>query len=290
VVDTAWWKPPLLLDGGMGTLLFQMGLESGKAPETWLFDEPGRVEEAHRKYVEAGSDIIQTNTFGATPSKLAASGLEGQCGILNSRAMEIARSASAGRVLVAGNIGPTGKLFPPMGTATEEDLFAEFRTQAESLAAAGADLLSTETMFDLREAICAVHASSATGLVVFASMTFDALKRGHFTMVGNRIGPSLRALRDAGAQVVGMNCSVPPGAMLPMVEEALENYDGSIIAQPNAGDPRQRDDGIEYDADPITFSTHLLAMVDAGADVVGGCCGSTPEFIKEARLALDSRS
>lgn len=289
MVELSWWKPPMLLDGGMGTLLFDLGLETGKAPETWLFEEPGKVEAAQRMYVEAGSDIIQTNTFGATPAKLGAAGLEGQCDTLNSRAVEIARSASGGKTLVAGNIGPTGKLFPPMGTATEEDLFVEFRTQVEALAAAGADLLTIETMFDLREAICAVRAASATGLVVFASMTFSALKRGHFTMVGDRIGPSMSAMRDAGAHVVGMNCSVAPAVMLPMIVEAVEGFDGPIVAQPNAGDPHATPDGIKYDAEPVSFATHLIAMVEAGADVIGGCCGSTPEFIREARHALDSR-
>ncbi len=282
MVDKAWWKPPLLLDGGMGTLLIQMGLETGKAPESWLFEEPEKVEQAHRDYAEAGSDIIQTNTFGATPARPAAAGLESQCNILNSRAMELARSASGGKTLVAGNIGPTGKLFPPMGTATEDELFTEFRTQAEALATGGADLLNIETMFDLREAIGAVRAASATGLVVFASMTFDKKKRGHFTMVGDRIGPSLTALQDAGAQVVGLNCSVTPAAMLPMIQEARKYFDGSIVAQPNEGDPHQTPDGIEYDADPGCFAAYLLAMVDAGADVIGGCCGSTPEFIREA--------
>ena len=289
MVDKAWWEPPLLLDGGMGTLLFQMGLETGKAPESWLFKEPEKVEQAHRVYVEAGSDIIQTNTFGATPAKLAAAGLAGQCEILNSRAMELARSASGEKTLVAGNIGPTGKLFPPMGTATEDELFTEFRTQAEALAAGGADLLNIETMFDLREAICAVRAASATGLVVFASMTFDKMKRGHFTMVGDRIGPSLTALRDAGAQVVGLNCSVTPATMLPMIQEARECFDGSIVAQPNAGDPHQTPGGIEYDADPVSFAGSLLAIVEAGADVIGGCCGTTPDFIRETRKAMDNR-
>jgi len=274
----------------MGTLLFQMGLETGKAPESWLFEEPEKVEQVHRAYVEAGSDIIQTNTFGATPTKLAAAGLEGQCRVLNSRALHIARSASGGKTLVAGNIGPTGRLFPPMGTATEEELYTEFRMQAEALAAGGADLLNIETMFDLREAICAVRAASATGLVVFASMTFEKMKKGHFTMVGDRIGPSLMALRDAGAQVVGMNCSVTPATMLPMIREAIECFDGSIIAQPNAGDPHQTPDGIEYDADPVSFAGSLLDMVEAGAAVVGGCCGSTPDFIRESRKALDIRA
>jgi 5-methyltetrahydrofolate--homocysteine methyltransferase len=289
VVDKSWWKPPLLLDGGMGTLLFQMGLETGKAPDSWLLEEPEKVERAHRAYVEAGSDIIQTNTFGSTPAKLAAAGLGCRCAELNTRAVEIARRASEGKTLVAGNIGPTGRLFPPMGTATEGELYAEFLAQAEALASASADLLNIETMFDLREAICAVRAASTTGLVVFASMTFDKKKRGHFTIVGDRIGPSLTALSDAGARVVGMNCSVTPAVMLPMIQEARDLFGGSIIAQPNAGDPQHSPAGIVYDADPVSFAADLLAMVEVGVDVIGGCCGSTPEFIRKARTALDER-
>jgi len=289
VDKVGWWKPPLLLDGAMGSLLFGMGLQRGQAPESWLFEHPKRVEQAHRMYVEAGSDIIQSNTFGATPSKLAAAGMPGQAALVNRTAIEIARSAATAATIVAGNIGPSGLLFPPMGSATEENLLAEFRTQAEALASAGADFINIETMYDVREALCAVRAAQATGLPVFASMTFDKMKRGYFTMVGDRIGDSLAALHDVGADVVGFNCSVTPIIMLSMLEEARAACGCPLIAQPNAGDPRPTPTGVEYDALPGPFVIDLVALLDAGASVIGGCCGTTPEFIREARKLMDAK-
>ncbi len=286
----AWWKPPLLLDGAMGSLLFDMGLERGQAPESWVFEHPQRVEQAHRLYVEAGSDIIQSNTFGATPSKLAAAGMAGQSALVNRTAIEIARRVATAGTIVAGNIGPTGLLFPPMGTATEEMLLSEFRLQAEALAGAGADFINIETMYDVREALCAVHAAHATGLPVFASMTFEKTKRGYFTMVGDRVSHSLAALYDAGADVVGFNCSVTPTIMLSMLQEARPVCTCPIIAQPNAGNPQPTPTGVKYDAVPVTFAKDLVALLDAGASVIGGCCGTTPEFIREIRQLLDLRA
>ena len=175
---------PLLLDGGMGSLLIAAGLEDGRAPEHWVLEHPERVEAAHRAYVEAGSRAIQTNTFGASPPKLAASGLEGRCREVNRLAVSVARSAAAGRALVAGDIGPTGLLRPPMGQATECDFLRAFREQVSAFAEAGADFISIETMFDLVEALAALQVAVETGLPVVASMTFEKKKRGFFTIMG----------------------------------------------------------------------------------------------------------
>lgn len=278
---------PILFDGGMGTLLLQKGLSQGRAPESWLVENPDAIEEAQRLYVEAGADIIQTCTFGATPAKLAASGFEGQCRDMNRRAVVVARKASAGRTLVAGNIGPTGLMMEPMGSASEEDITAQFAEQASALADAGVDLLNIETMFDVREALCAVRVACSTGLPVIASMTFDRMEAGHFTIMGDPIGPSLISLREAGADVVGMNCTVAPEMMVPMVSDAIQSVGGLIIAQPNAGTPRQTAAGTEYDSAPIPFAEALRSMIAEGAAIVGGCCGTTPDFIREARRALD---
>lgn len=277
----------LLLDGGMGTELIAMGLEQGQAPEWWVIEHPERLERVHRAYVEAGSDIIQTCTFGGSPPKLASVGLEGRCAEINRGAVEVARRAAGGDALVAGDVGPTGRMFPPMGDASPGDLREAFRAQTAALAEGGADLISIETMFDLREALAAVEAALETGLPVMASMTFEAKKRGTFTIVGDALLPALTALADAGADVVGLNCSVTSSEMIPMVREAA-GVSAPLAAQPNAGQPRVTPQGVVYDARPEPFAMDLMEMVRGGARIVGGCCGSDPGFIRSARLALDS--
>ncbi len=296
----------LLLDGGMGSLLIGMGLESGRASEAWTTEEPERIVEAHRAYVEAGSDLIHTNTFGATSPKLEAAGLGGRCRELNAAAVDLARRAAgdvslpaSGRTpMVAGDVGPTGKLLPPVGDASEQLFREAFGEQTAALAEAGADLISIETMYDVREALAAVAAAVETGLPVMASMTFEARPRGHFTIMGDKIGESLGALAGAGATVVGMNCSAVSCEMLAMVREAATHFhlhpsgltNLAVAAQPNAGKPRATSDGVVYDdASPESFARDLVAMVEAGARVVGGCCGTDPSFIRRARQALDER-
>jgi len=279
----------LLLDGGLGALFIVQGLETGRAPEWWVLEHPDRVQAAHRAYVEAGSDIIHTCTFGGSAPKLEDAGLVGKCVEVNRGAVALARAACQGTAaLVAGDIGPTGKLFPPMGDADEAGLEAAFEEQAAELAGAGVDLISIETMYDLREALAATRAAARTGLPVFCSMTFDLKKRGYFSMVGDRVAASVEALAGAGARCVGFNCSLEAEQMVGLVQEARAAApDGvAVIAQPNAGQPRATTEGVVYDADPQAFAGILREMVDNGAGVVGGCCGTTPEFIRLARAAL----
>jgi len=278
----------LLLDGGLGTELIDLGLEQGQAPEWWVLDQPDRVEMVHRRYVEAGSDIVHTCTFGGSPLKLATIGLEGRCADVNRTAAEIARRAAGDSALVAGDIGPSGKMFAPMGDATADDLEQAFREQVAALVEGGVDLLAIETMFDLREARAAVKAARGSGLPVLASMTFEAKKRGAFTIVGDQLVPSLKTLAEAGADAVGLNCSVGSDQMVSMVREAAAAVERPLVAQPNAGQPRVTPDGVTYDAKPEAFVADLIEMVGAGARIVGGCCGSDPNFIRAARSALDN--
>ena len=280
----------LLLDGGLGSLFIADGLAAGEPPERWVLEHPDRVERAHRAYAEAGSDVVHTTTFGGNRAKLATMGLGDRVADVNRRAVELARRAADGRSLVAGDIGPTGELFSPMGTATAESLAEVFSEQANLLAEAGADLLSVETMYDLREAAAAVSAAVATGLPVLASMTFDERKRGFFTMVGDQPAPALTRLAELGAAAVGFNCSLESDRMLELVRRTVGQVDAPLCAQPNAGQPRPTDHGVVYDADPDAFADDLLAMVDAGAKVVGGCCGTDPSFVARARRLLDSRA
>jgi 5-methyltetrahydrofolate--homocysteine methyltransferase len=278
----------LLLDGGMGSMLIAAGLEGGRAPEWWNLEHPERVAAVHDAYVQAGSDIVHTNTFGGSTLRLAAGGLGGRCREVNRSAVEIARRACAGRALVAGDVGPTGHMLPPLGSATVDELRDAFREQVDALAEAGADLLSIETMSDLREALAAVEAARTTGLAVLASMTFEARRRGTFTIMGDALGPALTALAAAGATAVGCNCSVTSVEMLAMVREVPPSLGVPLAAQPNAGQPRLATDGVAYNATPDEFARDLLAMAVSGARLLGGCCGTTPAFIRAARAALDA--
>lgn len=278
----------LLLDGGLGSLLMAAGLERGRAPEWWNLEHPERVGAAHRGYVDAGSDLIHTNSFGASPPKLHAAGLGGRCREVNALAVTIARKACGNSTLVAGDVGPTGLLLAPVGQATAEEIADAFREQAGALAEAGADLISIETMYDLREALAALGAARATGLPVLASMTFEARKRGFFTIMGDPLPASLAALANAGAEAVGCNCSVTSSVMVGMVSEARRSVNAPIVAQPNAGQPHVTPEGTVYIASSEEFARDVVAMVEAGARLVGGCCGTTPEFIACARAALDA--
>lgn len=278
----------ILFDGGMGTLLISAGLEHGQAPEWWNLENRSQVAAAHRSYVDAGADVITTNTFGANPKKLATVGLEGKCQQVNQAAVELAREVCDENTLLAGDLGPTGLLFPPMGDATFEGLTATFSEQASSLASAGVDLLIVETMYDQREAKAAVLAAKDTGLPVLATMTFEAKKRGFFTIVGDRIIPTFQSLIEAGADAVGFNCSVESDTMLEMIREAAQGVDVPLIGQPNAGQPLATPDGVVYNSDPRQFCADIVQMIEAGARIVGGCCGTTPEFIGMIRQRLDS--
>jgi methionine synthase I (cobalamin-dependent) len=279
-------KRIVVLDGGFGSMLIAAGLEPGRAPDWWTLERPDAVAAVHRGYVEAGSDVIHANTFGTTPAKLAAVGLAGRCREVNAAAVVLARSVCGAGTLVAGDVGPTGLLLPPIGAATVAEMRLAFREQTAALAAAGVDLISIETMFDLREALAALEAAKETGLPVVASMTFETRPRGFFTIMGNRLEPSLAELEGAGADAVGCNCSVAPEAMIDMVRAACAAVQVPVAAQPNAGQPHAVAGGVDYEASPDAFAAAVVAIVRAGARLAGGCCGTTPEFIRAARAAL----
>jgi methionine synthase I (cobalamin-dependent) len=280
----------VLLDGGLGSMLIAAGLEPGRSPDWWTLERPEEVGRVHRAYVEAGSEVVHANSFGASPPKLAAAGLPGRCREVNEAAVQLARLAVGSEALVAGDVGPTGLLLPPLGSATADQLAAAFCEQAQALAAAGVDLISIETMYDLREALLALAAAAATGLPVIASMTFEARRRGFFTIMGDPLARSLAALAAAGADAVGCNCTVAPEVMVAMVREATGAVSVPVVAQPNAGQPRLTADGVSYTASPEEFASAAVEMVSSGARLVGGCCGTTPEFIRQVNAALTARA
>jgi len=287
-VDALAAGRPLLLDGGLGSEVIARGLPRGTPPEAWVLERPEEIQAVHRGYVEAGSDAVQTCTFGGSALRLAAFGLDHRCEELNRRAVDLARTAGA-RFVVA-DVGPTGEYLPPVGTGDEVRWREAFARQAGALAAAGVDAFHVETMSDLREAMAALSAvrGEAPGTPVMVSLTFDRKKRGYFTVMGDPLVPALRALAGAGAVVVGANCTLTSPQMAGLVEEALAGVEVPLVVQPNAGAPEAHPDGsFSYAQTPEDFARDLAAFAAAGVALVGGCCGTDHRFIAALRRRLD---
>jgi 5-methyltetrahydrofolate--homocysteine methyltransferase len=279
---------PALVDGGMGTLLQDRGLDDGGAGELWNVERPDVVRDCHEAYATAGARILTTNTFGGTRPRLQMHGLEDRVHELNRAAASLAREvADAHGVLVAGDLGPTGELLEPLGVLTAEDAQALFEEQLRGLAEGGIDLVLIETMSDLGEARAAVAAARAVvpDLPVVATLSFDTNLR---TMMGVRPGDAVTALADAGADAVGANCGRGPEEMAVIAAElAAARPEGLLlVAQSNAGLPQVVGDHFEYDATPSDMADHARALREAGIDLIGGCCGSTPEHIAAMRDAV----
>jgi len=273
---------PVLWDGAMGTQLIAAGL-AGPAPELWNLERPELIREIHRDYVRAGSEVIQTNTFGANRLKLKSAGQENMLYQINLSAVRIAKEAGEGKALVAGDIGPTGEMMEPMGNLTPGRADAVYREQGSILAEAGVDLFSIETMFDLAEMKVAIRAlkSVAPKIAVVAEMTFKKTGRGFFTMMGVSPEQAVKGMLGAGAEVVGANCSIGPLEMVELAAELRKNTDRPILAQANAGEPKLVDGKEAYGVSAREFAEFARRIFDAGADAIGACCGSTPEFIRE---------
>ena len=275
----------LLADGATGTNYQNMGIEPGVAPEEWVFDAPDRVRELHRRFVEAGSDLVLTCTFGATAPRLADGPLAGRATEVNARAVELAREAAGDDRLVAGSLGPTGQLVEPYGLLTRETAVDAYAEQARALAGAGADLLVLETFFALEEALWAVEgARSATDLPIVASFSFD---QGTHTMMGLSPTDVVSAVAPLGVAALGANCGRSLEDTDAIVTEFLAAAPSvPLWVKPNAGVPRIVGDTVVYEADPETLAEHVRVYVERGARIVGGCCGSTPEHIAAIARAL----
>jgi 5-methyltetrahydrofolate--homocysteine methyltransferase len=278
-------RPVLLADGATGTNYQDMGIAPGVAPEEWVFDEPAKVAELHRRFVEAGSDLVLTCSFGATSLRLADGPLAGRGVELNRRAAELAREAVGDDVLVAGSIGPTGHLTDPLGPLTHELAVATFAEQARALADGGVDVLVVETFFSLDEGLWAVEAvQSVSDLPLVVSYSFD---QGTRTMMGLRPAEVVEAFAPLGVAAVGANCGKSLADTDLIVDELLGAAgDLPLWVKPNAGVPRIVGDAVVYDADPATHAEHLAAYAAKGARIVGGCCGSTPAHVAAIAAAL----
>ncbi len=280
---------PLLWDGGMGTQLIERGLKADDAPELWNVDRPDDVRDIHAAYYAAGALAVQSNTFGGHPMKLAAYGLADRTREINREGMRRVVEARPDGKLAIGDIGPCGSMLPPTGTADPAEVREGFRRQASALAQGGADIIHIETMFDIEEMRLAIESALETGLDVMASMTFERSPRGFFTIMG--ISPEVAAqqLADTGAVVVGANCSIGPADMVELVREFKKSAVVPMIAQANAGKPKTDGTKVTYDVGPAEFAAYAIAMAEAGAEIVGGCCGTTPEFIALIKKELDKK-
>lgn len=279
----------ILLDGAMGTLLMDSGLAQGDPPEEWNVLQPERIQEVHKSYIDAGSRIILTNTFGGSRYRLKLHGLQDRVAELNKAAAvnaRIAADSATELVAVAGSIGPTGELLEPMGTMTFDEAQAAFAEQAAALTDGGVDVLWIETMSDLDEVKAAVvGARSASDLPLVATMSFDT--RG-YTMMGVSPAKAVESLGELDLIAIGGNC----GSTLAETGAALEamrslDMDAMLIAKPNAGMPRWVDSNLVYDGTPEIMADFARQMRDLGVQLIGSCCGSTPDHTRAMRAALN---
>lgn len=284
---------PILVDGAMGTMLhLQENLPIETCFDLLNLTDPAVVAEVHRRYIEAGAEIIETNTFSANIYKLAACNMEDQCAEVNQAGVELARrvvdSSFRENVYIAGSVGPLGVRLAPFGRTTPEEAFNAFKVQTGALIRTGADLLIFETFSDLREIEEAIRAARAVDpdIPVIAQMTFT---RDDRTVLGDTPAQVAHALRATGADVIGVNCSGGPAQLLRITQLMRKaEPDARLSVLPNAGWPEMAGGRVMYPATPDYFGDYALAFMDAGACVVGGCCGTTPEHIQAMRAALDA--
>jgi 5-methyltetrahydrofolate--homocysteine methyltransferase len=281
----------LMADGATGTNLFAAGLSAGEAPELWNFERPAAIAALHRSFLDAGSDILLTNSFGGTAARLKLHGAEGRVAEINRRAAEIARAEAdaAGRpVVVAGSMGPTGELLAPVGPLSHDDAVAMFEAQGRGLLEGGADVLWAETLSSLEEAAAASEAAARLGAPFCLTLSFDSAGR---TMMGvtSAAFAAAAASLPAVPLALGANCGVGASDLVRTVL-GLTGADPSavVVAKANAGIPRYAEGAIVYDGAPETMADYARLARDAGARIVGGCCGTRPEHLTAMRAALEA--
>lgn len=278
---------PLLFDGAMGTMLMKAGQGSVKTPILLNLDAPDLVSDIHRQYYDAGADVVITNTFGGSPIKLTADGIEDQMDGLNREAVRLTRRACPEGKFVAGDIGPSGKMMQPLGEVAPEEMLENFFHQARVLIDAGVDLIIIETMYSLEEALAAVQGVRKAGdILLLASITYTRTKNGYFTVMGEDVPRCVSELEQAGADMMGANCTLNSTDTIELTGELRAATDRPLLIQPNAGKPVTSKGVTYYEQTPAEFAADAEKIRAAGADMIGGCCGTTPEFILAVKEAL----
>jgi 5-methyltetrahydrofolate--homocysteine methyltransferase len=284
-------RPWLLADGATGTNLFDRGLMSGDAPELWNEQHPERIEDLHRGFVEAGADLILTNSFGGNRYRLKLHQAEARAAEINRLAAEIARriaDAADRPVIVAGSMGPTGEIFQPIGSLSHADGVAAFAEQAQALAAGGADVLWIETISSQEELSAAVEGAAAAKLPIVVTMSFDTNGRTMMGITPPAFGELARALPVQPA-AIGANCGTGASELIATVAGIAEaRPDAVIVAKGNCGIPQYHEGHIHYSGTPELMAEYARMALDAGARIIGGCCGTTAEHLRAMRQALET--
>jgi 5-methyltetrahydrofolate--homocysteine methyltransferase len=282
-------KSLLVSDGAWGTMLMQRGLRPGECPELWNVGRPGDVKAVAAAYVDAGADIIGANTFGANRLILAQHELADRVVELNRAGARLSKEAAGRSVLVSASMGPTGK-FLMTGEVSEEEMYAAFLEQAQALREGSADCCTIETMADPDEAALAIKAVCEAGLEAISTFTYNRMPDGSYrTMMGTSPTEAGRAAADAGASAVGTNCGQGPETMVGIVRELRAALpDVPILVQPNAGMPVEQNGKLTYLETPEAMAALVGALIEAGATIIGGCCGTTPAHIRAIKSAVDT--
>ncbi|MGC9325593.1 MAG: homocysteine S-methyltransferase family protein [Desulfomonilia bacterium] len=278
---------PVLTDGSWGTQIMKRGLKTGESPDAWNITNPSRVEEVARAYVEAGSRIILTNTFGANRYVLGKFGLSEKVCEINIKGVEISKKAAGSRAYVFASMGPSGKLLVTRDV-TEDDLKTAFEEQARAIAQAGPDAIVVETMMDVVEARIAASAAVQTGLPVIACLVFDAGKSKDRTMMGNTPEQAVEVLTGVGVDGIGANCGQGIEGFIPICSRMRAVTDLPLWMKANAGLPERVDGQVVYRTTPEEFAASVPELVRAGATFIGGCCGTDEEFIRAIGKALNA--
>lgn len=280
----------LVADGAMGTMLFARGLKPGEPPESVNLKNPEILEEIAQVYLDAGAEIIQTNTFGASPLKLSDYGLEDKTEEINRIAVERVRKVVGEKAYVSGSCGPSGKLLKPFGDTEPEEIYKSFKQQIKSLIKAGINIICIETMTDLNEATLAIKAvkSISSEIPIMVTMTFDETPRGFYTIMGISIKDAVVGLQKAGADIIGSNCGNGIENMIKIAREFKKLTVLPIIIQSNAGIPEMKEGKLIYSETPEFFGKKTKELIDVGVSIIGGCCGTTPEHIRTIWKVVDN--
>jgi len=278
----------LLMDGAMGSMLIRQGLAGNEAAESWNIKRPDIIRQVHADYFDAGADVVTANTYGASQPKLKKMGADRDFERINREGVRLAKSVCGPGQYVAADMGAMGDLLAPAGPVSFEEMKDAFAAQARILDDEGVDLFLVETVFDLNAGLCAVQAiQSVSDKPVFCTLTFKDTPRGFFTIFGNAPEHSMKILADQGVAAVGANCSLGSTDMVRLAAQIRKCIDIPVIIQPNAGMPRATDDNqVSYPETDDRFVANMSRIRDLGVEIIGGCCGTTPETIRKLRKAM----